>query len=178
MSDILFCSTIMVRQPLLWLPVEKLKLVLCFTTYRKFVRVNRRRSYSDSLHQKSLISDYICRSYWNISQGSVFLRHSVECIINQQSYSAHGKVSLAPRARGATSFISVSRKLTRKETLLGMKTTDHFTGHLAGALGPDLTLKLASRIGLDRRCSQVGFGPRAGLCRPLMKRLPKMLGNR
>ena len=66
----------MVRQPLLWLSVEKPKLVLCFTTYCKIVRVNR-RSYSDSLHQKSLISDYICRTYLNISQGSGFFRHSV-----------------------------------------------------------------------------------------------------
>jgi len=41
----------------LWVSVEKPKLVLCFTTYHKIVRVNRRRLYSDTLHQKSLISD-------------------------------------------------------------------------------------------------------------------------
>ena len=42
----------MVRQPqMLWLSVEKPKLVLCFTTYRKIVSV-KRRSYSDSMHQQ------------------------------------------------------------------------------------------------------------------------------
>ena len=48
-----------------------------------------------------------------------------------------------------------------------MKTIAHFSVRLAGAHGPDLMLKLTNRRGPDRRSSRAGFGPRAGLCRPL-----------
>jgi len=34
--------------------VEKPKLVLCFTAYRKIISANKRRLYDDTLYQKSL----------------------------------------------------------------------------------------------------------------------------
>ena len=40
-TDIVFPYTIIVCQSLLWLPVKKPQLVLCFTIYRKVVSVNR-----------------------------------------------------------------------------------------------------------------------------------------
>jgi len=50
-----FRYTITVCQSLLWWPEEKPQLVLCFTTYRKVVSVNRRRLNDDTLYQKLLI---------------------------------------------------------------------------------------------------------------------------
>jgi len=40
-TDIVFPYTIIACQSLLWLPVKKPQLVLCFTIYRKVVSVNR-----------------------------------------------------------------------------------------------------------------------------------------
>ena len=41
------------------------------------------------------------------------------------------------------------------------------TGWIDGACGPDIMLKFTGCRGPDRQSSRAGFGPRAGLCRPL-----------
>ena len=48
-----------------------------------------------------------------------------------------------------------------------MKKIVHLSVRLVGAHGPDLMSKLTSLSGKDRRSLRAGFGPRAGLCRPL-----------
>ena len=41
-------------------------------------------------------------------------------------------------------------------------------GWIDGACGPDIMLKFTGCRGPDRQSSRAGFGPRAGLCRPLL----------
>ena len=41
-------------------------------------------------------------------------------------------------------------------------------GWIDGACGPDIMLKFTGCRGPDRQSSRAGFGPRAGLCRPLV----------
>ena len=71
----------MVRQPLLWLPVENLSWFSVFTTYCKMVSVSRSIFIGDSLYQKILILVQLCWRYLKISQVSGFFRHSVYLIM-------------------------------------------------------------------------------------------------
>ena len=49
----------------------------------------------------------------------------------------------------------------------GMKTIAYLQARLAGQRGPVIMLQLTGRRGPGRQSLGAGFGPRAGLCRPL-----------
>ena len=50
----------------------------------------------------------------------------------------------------------------------GVKTIAYLQARLAGQRGPVIMLQLTGRRGPGRQSLQAGFGPRAGLCQPLV----------
>jgi len=65
-------------------------------------------------------------------------------------------------------IIGLGLGLGKRNRCFGVKTIAYLQARLAGQHGPVIMLQLTGRHGPGRQSLRAGFGPRAGLCRPLV----------